>query len=324
MDPGLITVEGVEKRFSAVTAVDGMTFQVQAGEIFALLGPNGAGKSTLLRMLLGLIHPDVGTIAYHLSDRPERVPDRGEIGYLPEDRGLYQDVAVLRTLMYFGVLRGMSRTAARDAAGTWLERMNLSARADEPLKALSKGNQQKIQFVSAVLHRPRVAVLDEPFSGLDPLNQELFLDLLGELRADGTTVLLSAHQMNLVERIADRLIVMSRGRTVLSGTIPAIRRKWTTGSRILLRVNGASDLEFVRKHSPDATARVTSPGEIELFVRDGTPLGPLLSDAGAHLDIREIETHAVTLHDVYVGSIAADDAAGAEAVAQGAISNGGS
>jgi ABC-2 type transport system ATP-binding protein len=303
----VVTVSDVHKRFAAVTAVDGVTLGVRPGEIFALLGPNGAGKTTLIRMLLGLIHPDAGDIAYHLRATPERLLRAAEIGYLPEDRGLYQDVEVLRTLVYFGALRGMSRVDARTSAMQWLERMNLDGRADEPLKALSKGNQQKVQFISAVLHNPRFAVLDEPFSGLDPLNQNLFLELIQELRAGGTTVLLSAHQMELVERIADRVTVMSRGRTVLSGTIPEIRRRWTTGSRIILRVAGAVDLSFISRHGPHATARITDAGEVEVFVHDGIPLGPLLADTGAHLDIREIETHAVTLHDVYVRSIGADE-----------------
>lgn len=313
----VVTISDVHKRFAAVTAVDGMTLGVRAGEIFALLGPNGAGKTTLIRMLLGLIHPDSGTVAYHIRQPAERLLRPAEIGYLPEDRGLYQDVEVLRTLVYFGVLRGMSRGDARASAIQWLERMGLDQRAHEPLKALSKGNQQKVQFISAVLHSPRFAVLDEPFSGLDPLNQNLFLELIEELRAGGTTVLLSAHQMELVERIADRVTVMSRGRTVLSGSIPEIRRRWTTGSRIVMRVDGAVDLEFVARHAPHATAHLTVPGEVELFVHDGAPLGPLLADAGTHLDIRELETHAVTLHDVYVRSIGEDDEQSAAAAAAG-------
>lgn len=300
----VIEVVDVEKRFSSVLAVDRVSFTVRPREIFALLGPNGAGKTTLIRMLLGLIHPDAGRIEYRLTDTGLR-PDRREIGYLPEDRGLYQDVEVLRTLTYFGTLRGMTRAAARASAEEWLERLTLSDRRREPLKALSKGNQQKVQFISAVLHRPSIVVLDEPFSGLDPLNQDLFLELIRELRAGGATVLLSAHQMQLVERLADRVMVVSRGRTVLSGTVPDIRRRWTTGSRIVLAVAGQPDITFAVRHDPDATAHVTDAGSVELFVRDGYPLGPLLADAAMHLDIREIETHAITLHDVYVNSIAA-------------------
>jgi ABC-2 type transport system ATP-binding protein len=211
-------------------------------------------------------------------------------------------VPVLRTLVYFGVLRGMERKAARAAAERWLERMSLSDRAKEPLKALSKGNQQKVQFITAILHSPRLAILDEPFSGLDPLNQDFFLGLIRDLRAEGMTVLFSAHQMQLVERLADRLLVMNRGAAVLEGTLGEIRRRWTTGSRILLRVQGDARTDFVVPGG-GASARIAGPGEVELFVPEGESLAPILGAAAAALDVREIESHPVTLHDVYVATV---------------------
>ncbi|HEX7708248.1 MAG TPA: ATP-binding cassette domain-containing protein [Thermoanaerobaculia bacterium] len=230
----LVSLRGVRKQFATVRAVDDVTLDIPAGGVFALLGPNGAGKTTLLRMLLGLILPDAGTITWHtaagaLVPRDATIgaassgPDPGTVGYLPEDRGLYPDVEVLRTLVYFGTLRGMTRAAARTAALEWLERLDLADRAQEPLKSLSKGNQQKVQFISAVLHGPRLAVLDEPFSGLDPLNQDLFLSLIRELAGDGATVVLSAHQLQLVERVADALVVVNRGQVVLHGTVEEVR-----------------------------------------------------------------------------------------------------
>ncbi|HEV7764629.1 MAG TPA: ATP-binding cassette domain-containing protein [Thermoanaerobaculia bacterium] len=221
----IIAIRDVGKKFATVTAVDGITLDIPAGRIFALLGPNGAGKTTLLRMILGLMLPDSGSIRWHATSHAAGIahPDARTIGYLPEDRGLYPDVEVLRTLVYFGTLRGMTRAAARAAALQWLERLELLDRAREPVKALSKGNQQKVQFISAVLHAPSVAVLDEPFSGLDPMNQDLFLTLLRDLADDGTTVLLSAHQLQLVERIADELVVINRGQVILKGTVEEVR-----------------------------------------------------------------------------------------------------
>jgi len=303
----MLRVESVRKRFATVVAVDAVSLTIERGQIFALLGPNGAGKTTLIRMILGLMRPDEGRILHGGEDRK---PDPAQIGYLPEDRGLYQDIQVLKTLVYFGVLRGMTRAAATKSALAWLERMSLADRAHEPLKSLSKGNQQKVQFISAVLHAPAFAVLDEPFSGLDPLNQDLFLGLIQDLRNSGMTVLLSAHQMQLVERIADRIVVMNRGRTLLNGTLPEIRRQWATGSRLVLRVSGEPSLDFLAGQAPGVTARWLGDGCIELFIAAEQPLGPLLAAAGAHLDIREIESRPVTLHDVYVGSIA--NAEGAE------------
>ena len=295
----MIAVRDVHKQFAAVKAVDGVTLEVRRGEIFALLGPNGAGKTTLLRMLLGLIHPDAGSIEF--SEHGRR-PDPSEIGYLPEDRGLYPDVRVVDTLIYFGGLRGMPRRAAREAAESWLERMSLTDRAREPLKALSKGNQQKVQFISAVLHRPAIAVLDEPFSGLDPLNQDLFLALIREMRDGGMTVVLSAHQMQLVERVADSIIVLNRGQVVLSGGLAQVRRQWTTGRRLRVQIGAPPPSDFIERSAGAVNA--VEDGHVEVFVPEGRELGPLLVEIGRSLDVRDIESHPVTLHDVYVQAIA--------------------
>ncbi len=214
MHPGdaFLTVANVRKQYATVLAVDNISFHVAPGEIVALLGPNGAGKTTLLRMLVRITRPDSGTITWESSDTPLSPM---ALGYLPEDRGLYQDIAISKTLAYFARLRGVPAAEATNRASTWLERLGLLDRASEKLGALSKGNQQKVQFAAAILHGPRIAILDEPFSGLDPVNQEAFLDIVRELRDAGTTILLSAHQMSLVERVADRVFVMHRGRELL-------------------------------------------------------------------------------------------------------------
>jgi ABC-2 type transport system ATP-binding protein len=297
----MISVRDVRKQFATVTAVDGVSLEVRRGEVFALLGPNGAGKTTLLRMLLGLIHPDSGSIDF--PGHAGGTLDPREVGYLPEDRGLYPEVKVLDTLTYFGALRGMDRRAAHAAAEAWLERMDLGDRGREPLKSLSKGNQQKVQFISAVLHGPMFTVLDEPFSGLDPLNQDLFLTLIRELREADVTVLLSAHQMQLVERIADSIVVLNRGQTVLSGSLSDVRRQWTTGRRLVVRVGSAPPADFPAQ-SPGVTVQTLEPGEVEVFVPEGVPMGPLLAEIGARLDVSDVQSHPVTLHDVYVSAIA--------------------
>lgn len=210
-----LQIDRVEKRYATVQAVAGLSLDVHAGEMVALLGPNGAGKTTLIRMLVGITRPDAGRI---LWDGATAALPPSALGYLPEDRGLYQDVPVRRTLAYFARLRGVPRAEAERRADAWLERFDLKDRGAERLSALSKGNQQKVQFAAAVLHNPRFAILDEPFSGLDPINQELFLGLVRELRDQGATILFSAHQMSLVERLADRVFVVHRGRELLHGT----------------------------------------------------------------------------------------------------------
>lgn len=200
MDAAVLRLSDVTKRFAGRTVVDRLSFEIRSGEVFALLGPNGAGKTTIVRMLVGMILPDEGRIEVGPGDAPSAVLPSEQTGYLPEDRGLYRDVSVLRTLVFFGMLRGLERRTARQRAEQWLERTGLLDRANEKVSALSKGNQQRVQLIAAVLHNPRIAILDEPFAGLDPIGQEFFLELLQELKQAGTTILLSAHQMDLVER----------------------------------------------------------------------------------------------------------------------------
>jgi len=225
--PPVLGVRDVRKAYGAITAVDGVSLELRPGEILALVGPNGAGKTTLLRMIVGILRPDEGEISFALDGGPPASePDTTRLGYLPEERGLYTDVPVHRVLTYFAALRGMPRGEAGEAADRWLARLDLADRAREEVKALSKGNQQKVQFIAAVLHRPRLAILDEPFSGLDPLNQELFLELVRELRDDGTTILFSAHQMQLVERLADRVVLLGQGKTAAEGTLDELRQGW--------------------------------------------------------------------------------------------------
>jgi len=300
--PLLLSVDQVYKTFASVRAVDGVSLDVADGEIVALLGPNGAGKTTLIRMLIGLIRPDQGTISYLVNGAEEQTLPPAQLGYLPEDRGLYQDVPVLRTLGYFGRLRGMRAKDAERAGLEWLERFELADRANEPLKAFSKGNQQKVQFAAAVLHRPRFAILDEPFGGLDPLNQDLFVRAIGALRDAGTTVLFSAHQMQLVERLADRLVLLGNGRELLRGTVPELRRRWSAGSRLTLRVGPASDAAFLNEHP--AVVRVEqSDGELTVYTRDGTSLSDLLVAVGRGLDVQSVHAEPMTLHEIYVRTV---------------------
>lgn len=303
----MLSVDQVHRRFARVHAVNNISFRVETGEIFALLGPNGAGKSTLLRMLVGITRPDSGRIAWqHGTTVRDRLPPEA-IGYLPEDRGLYQDQPLVAVLEYFGTLRGMTPAAARAAAATWLERLELGARSRDKIGALSKGNQQKVQFVASVLHRPSFVILDEPFSGLDPLNQELFLTLVRTLRDEGTTVLFSAHQMDLVERLADRLFVMQHGTEVLSGTIPAVRERWGSGRRLLLQVERATEMaiEAVRTHAAASAVRQLADGTIEITLDSATPVGDLLAHCAQLFTIVDVRTEQPSLHDVYIKTVGA-------------------
>ena len=325
-DVPILTVERVTKRFGDLHAVRDLSFEVHGGEIFGFLGPNGAGKTTTLRMIMGITAPDHGAVRLDGASRL----DRARVGYLPEERGLFEDVPVLETLAYLGALRGMSLAAARAAALPLLERLGLAGRAREKLNALSKGNQQKVQFIGAVLHRPALAVLDEPFAGLDPLNQELFLALMRELRDQGTTVLLSAHQLDLVERLADRFLLIARGSPVLSGTLQEIRRQAAGGMaevlRLQLEARGAGALDVaaltaeVSALVPGARVEAQPDGaavRLVALLPGGSDLAPVLAALGRRAAIRRVETRALPLHEIYLravreggGSVGAEEVGG--------------
>lgn len=304
MAASVLHVHDVVKRYATVTAVDHVSLQVEPGARFALIGPNGAGKSSLIRMVLGLTRPDAGTITLRLGGRtaapgPDFAP---HIGFLPEERGLYQDVGLLRTLSYFGTLRGMTRSNAEHAGREWLEKLGLADRAIEPVKALSKGNQQKVQLAAALLHRPALAILDEPFSGLDPINQEFLLELIRDLSAQGTTVLFSAHQMQLVERLATQIAVMRNGQVVLEGTPAGIAEQWQAGDVLILQVGVGADVSALSSH-PAVLAATVDGTSIRLSVRRGEPLGALLSDAARHYTIHGVQNERASLHDIYIRTV---------------------
>ena len=219
----MLEVRDVTKSYDGRAVVNRVSFDVHPGEVFALLGPNGAGKTTLIRMITDILRPDSGAI--HLDHRPIDQMPRHEIAYLPEERGLYRRSRVVDVLAYFGRLKGMTSRVARDAARALLARVELTEWADKQVQALSKGMQQKLQLCTALIGTPRLLILDEPFSGLDPLNVQLFEEILHERRAAGATVLLSTHQMNKVEEVCDRALMINRGYMVLYGTVHEIRRR---------------------------------------------------------------------------------------------------
>jgi ABC-2 type transport system ATP-binding protein len=194
----------------------------------------------------------------------------------------------------------MPPKGAAAAAAEWLERLNLKDRARATLNMLSKGNQQKVQFVSAILHRPAVAILDEPFSGLDPLNQELFLRIIDELRAGSMTILLSAHQMQLVERIADRMLLMNCGREVLYGDLEGVRGVAHAGDKVILKLAGEPNLAVFSTHPAVKSAQRNGQREVTLFLRKGAPLSDLLVAAGSELDIVSLRSEKASLHEVYL------------------------
>jgi ABC-2 type transport system ATP-binding protein len=217
----MIELTEVTKRFREHLAVDAFSLTVPEGSIFGFIGPNGSGKTTTLRMILRIIEPDSGDI--RVFGKSHHITANNSIGYLPEERGLYRKMTVLRQLTYFGQLKGLSRRAARVAALEWLEMLGMIKWKDKKLETLSKGMSQKIQFIATVLARPRLLILDEPFTGLDPVNMEVLRDALLELQRGGTTLLFSTHDMHVAEQFCDHICMIYKGKKVLDGSLEQIQ-----------------------------------------------------------------------------------------------------
>jgi ABC-2 type transport system ATP-binding protein len=233
----MLEVQNVTKTYDGRAVVNHVSFHVDAGEIFALLGPNGAGKTTLIRMITDILRPDEGEV--RLDGR--RVADGGSrIAYLPEERGLYRREKVQEVIEYYGKLKGLTPADARTSARALLERVGLSEWAGKQVQTLSKGMQQKAQLCTTLIADPRLLILDEPFSGLDPLNVQLLEDLLHERRAQGVTIILSTHQMNKVEDLCDRALMINHGHMVLYGDVGDIRRRYA-GHRVVVRADAMPD-----------------------------------------------------------------------------------
>lgn len=221
----IIEITNISKSFGNVKAVDDVTFNIEPGELFGLLGPNGAGKTTAIRCMLDIFKPDSGSVSILGGAMSEAKKDH--IGYMPEERGLYQDITLERCLNYLGSLKGLSPMQVRQSSEDYLERFDLAAHKTKKVKELSKGMQQKAQIIATLLHKPDLLIVDEPFSGLDPVNTQLVKDLLLEQHQQGVTLVLCSHQMNLVEELCDRIVLIDHGRAVLYGTLDEIRTRFS-------------------------------------------------------------------------------------------------
>ncbi len=224
-----LVLDGLVKRFGAVTALDGISFEVPKGQVFGFLGANGAGKTTTMRIVLDILRPDAGTATW--AGTPTTEVARETWGYLPEERGLYPRLAVIDQLVFFASLYGIARDGAAARAREWLARLRIPDYATRRAEELSKGNQQKVQLIAAILHEPAVLLMDEPFVGLDPVNVALLKEVFGEMRERGSTLIFSTHQMEMVEELCESVALIDKGRLVLSGPIREVKR--STGRRVV-------------------------------------------------------------------------------------------
>jgi len=269
MGDAMVRLEGVTKRFSGHTAVDGLSMEVPRGGIFGLLGPNGAGKSTTIRMIMNILTPDEGRITLFGKEAASRDLS-ARIGYLPEERGLYKKMRVGDHLTFLGETKGIHRRTARQKAGAWLERLGIADWTMKKVEELSKGMQQKVQFIGALLHDPDLLLLDEPFSGLDPVNSQVMKDVVVDLARNGRTFLFSTHIMEQAERMCDHVVIIARGQKVVDGSLAGIKREF--GGRHIA-------LTFTR--NGDRAARILSDRTLVDRVDDyGASAEVQLSDGG--------------------------------------------
>jgi ABC-2 type transport system ATP-binding protein len=293
----VLEIKQVTKRYDELTAVDSLSLVIEPGSIYGLLGPNGAGKTTTIRMIMGIIEPDEGEISIFNELFSESVKER--IGYLPEERGLYRKMKVLEHLVFLGEIKGVSASVAAERAQTWIERVDLAGWEDKTVESLSKGMQQKIQFISTVLHDPKLVILDEPFTGLDPLNTQLLKDIIIEMKQEGRTVVLSTHLMDQVEKLCERICLIHKGRKVLEGPLAEIKRRFSKDV-VSLRFSGdARDLERY-----DGIERVSHFGqELSVTLKPDTHPNDILRYAVERGNVERFEIGEMSLHDIFIDQV---------------------
>jgi ABC-2 type transport system ATP-binding protein len=308
-----LRVENVTKRFGDFTAVEDLSFDVRAGRVFGFIGPNGAGKTTTIRMIVGITVPDEGKIEYGLGEGKEHPSYRSgfrpmsphlqdKIGYLPEERGLYKKMKIVDQLRYFAALKDVPRALADKRIDQWLERMNLADWKNKKTTDLSKGMQQKIQFISTVLHDPDLLILDEPFSGLDPVNVEFMIEVLAEFKKEHKTVIFSTHLMETAERLCNDILLINKSRKVISGSLREVKASYGRNLIALRAVGGdavLADRALVKK-------AVEHSDEIEIELVDGADPQELLKrlvESGA--EIAKFEKVEPSLNDIFIDQVGA-------------------
>mgnify|MGYP001046498012 FL=1 len=291
-----IAARSISRSYGSFKAVDNLNFEVYGGEIFAMLGPNGAGKSTTIRMILDILKPDSGSIEVLGGPLTDATKDR--IGYLPEERGLYRNVKVLDMMIYLGTLKGMSSAAARQRSLEFLRMLDLADNAHSKVSELSKGMQQKVQFAVTVLHEPDLIIVDEPFSGLDPVNTRVIQDLLLDFKARGGAIVMSTHQMQQIEELADRLLMIDHGRRQLYGSVADVRKQYALPAVIVEGEGDWSKLSSVERVENVENGRE---GTL-LYLRAGVTPDQVLAAIAADPDLRihRFELAVPSLNDIFI------------------------
>lgn len=292
-----LELQAVSKSFGDFAAVNSVSFAVPQGTIYGLLGPNGAGKTTTLRMIMDIIAPDAGLVLF--NGQPRYRTDLARVGYLPEERGLYRKMTVIDQLAFLAELHGIRRFEALPAIDSWLERVDLAAWGKKKVEELSKGMQQKIQLIGTILHDPDLVILDEPFSGLDPINQGLFKDLLADYKKQGKTIIFSTHIMEQAEKLCDHICLISHGRTILEGELSAIKRRLGGNSYRLVAEGDLDRLADV--HGVEQA--LFHDGTAKLLLAPDTRGADVLSALVGFLTVHEFRSQEPDLEEIFIKAV---------------------
>jgi ABC-2 type transport system ATP-binding protein len=296
-----ITIENISKRFGDFYAVKHLSLKIPSGIIYSLLGPNGAGKTTTIRMVMNIIIPDEGSIDVLGEKMDERMKSR--VGYLPEDRGLYPKMRVGELLLFLAELKGIERQEARKSIDDWLERFDLTGWKQKKVEALSRGMQQKIQFIATVIHRPDLIILDEPFSGLDPVNTKLLKDIMLDMKKEGRTIIFSTHRMEQVEMISDNICLINRAEKVLEGSLSEIKQQYGKNT-VILDYDG--DASFIK--SLPEVEKIDDYGKfMEIKMKERSDPQDLLNKSVGRIRINKFEVREPTLNAIFIDKVGVTD-----------------
>jgi ABC-2 type transport system ATP-binding protein len=291
----LLEVDNVSKNFRTVEAVKNLSFKIKPGTIFGLLGPNGAGKTTTMRMLMNILKPDEGEIRYNGISRLKI--ERKLFGYLPEERGLYQPAKVLNLLIYFGMLNRLSRHRAEVEAIRFLDKLGLTPYTKHRINELSKGVQQKIQFIIASLHNPEVLILDEPFVGLDPINQIVLRKIIQKYKADGKVIILSTHQLSEAEKLSDYICLINQGKVILDGSLSDIKKRYREDA---FYIESEEDLSFLRDINSIEIIEERNQGYKIAFNKKSSSRQKITQMIFEKADVKKFIQVEPTLHDIFI------------------------
>lgn len=290
-----IEVKNVKKCYGDFCAVNSISFEIEEATIFGLIGPNGAGKSTTIRMIMDIIAPDEGEVLI-FGEAHQEETIRNNIGYLPEERGLYQKMTVAEHLKFLGELKGMTSSQAKENISFWFDKLKIQDWHDKKIEELSKGMQQKVQFIGAIIHNPNIVILDEPFSGLDPVNMESLKNIVLELKKQGKTILFSTHQMEQAEKLCDHICMINQGNIVINGTLKEIKKQY---GKDVIKVNYKGNSEKFKEISEIETY-FDFGNYAEIKIKENVDTNELIRNLTEHFSIFGFEFFAPSLHNIFI------------------------